>query len=110
MAVVSFQKPARYLQYYFRVTEKTGIRAGIMRGAQSKNVRILVFEYAYANKCFVEYMPPKWSQGTIYYQIFPERFRKENPFYAPENCVAWGSKTDSFQLYGWKFEWNPKIA
>lgn len=42
-AVVSFQKPARYLQYYFRVTEKTGIHVGIMRGEQLKNVRIPAF-------------------------------------------------------------------
>ena len=45
-------------------------------------------------------MPPKWSQGTIYYQIFPERFRKENPFYAPENCVAWGSKPTASNFMG----------
>ena len=42
VAVVSFQKPARYLQYYFRVTLFRS-KCCIMRGAQSKNVRILVF-------------------------------------------------------------------
>lgn len=101
VAVVSFQKPARYLQYYFRVTGKDGdTRWYNAWGTVEKCPDSGFFEYAYANKCFVEYMPPKWSQGTIYYQIFPERFRKENPFYAPENCVAWGSKPTASNFMG----------
>lgn len=100
-AVVSFQKPARYLQYYFRVTGKNGdTRWYNAWGTVEKCPDSGFFEYAYANKCFVEYMPPKWSQGTIYYQIFPERFRKGNPSYAPEDCVAWGSKPTASNFMG----------
>ena len=64
-AVVSFQKPARYLQYYFRVTGKNGdTRWYNAWGTVEKCPDSGFFEYAYANKCTVEYMPPKWSQGA----------------------------------------------
>lgn len=100
-ASVSFQKPARYLQYYFRVTGKTGETFWYNAwGTVEQCPESGFFEYAYANDSTVGQMPPKWSQGTVYYQIFPERFRKGDPSHAPENCMVWGSKPTPSNFMG----------
>lgn len=35
---------------------------------------------------------PDWVKGTVWYQIFPERFANGNPKLSPENVLEWESK------------------
>ncbi len=37
---------------------------------------------------------PDWAKGTIWYQIFPERFRNGDPSNDPEYCREWTSDWD----------------
>lgn len=104
-ATVAFQKPARYLQYYFQVKGKNGETVwynawGVVKEYPDSGF----FEYAYANNSPVGQMPPKWGQGTVYYQIFPERFRRGNALHMPENCQPWGSRPTSSNFMGGDLE------
>lgn len=36
-----------------------------------------------------EYRAPAWVKDTVWYQIFPERFRNGDPSISPDNATAW---------------------
>lgn len=45
---------------------------------------------------------PEWVAGTIWYQIFPERFANGNDAISPENALAWDSSIapKNFDFFG----------
>ncbi|MCI5650320.1 MAG: glycoside hydrolase family 13 protein [Fusicatenibacter sp.] len=91
-ATVAFRKPARYVQYCFRLTGNDGETIWYHAWGPVKSYPLeCYFEYAYANEVTVSQLPPVWSQGTVYYQIFPERFRNGDPSNDPKDCMPWGS-------------------
>lgn len=49
---------------------------------------------------------PEWVKKTIWYQIFPERFKNGNPKNDPENTLEWDSKAEltTTDFYGGDLE------
>lgn len=86
-----FPRVARYQKYYFRLKETNGeiwyySVFGIDRQEPGDNF----FEYLYANQNDVISVPG-WAQGTVYYQIFPERFFNGDGRNDPDSCMEWGT-------------------
>lgn len=46
------------------------------------------FLFPYIHEADSPDMPP-WAQNTVWYQIFPERFRRGNPAISPPNTADW---------------------
>ncbi len=75
-AEVSFQEEAHYIKYGFRLTDHAGERAWYNAyGFHAKETTEGSFEILQINETDVLHVPA-WSQGCIYYQIFPERFAR----------------------------------
>lgn len=56
------------------------------------------FCFPYVNEIDI-FKGPEWVKDTVFYQIFPERFKNGDPSISPENALPWGSadpKYDSF--------------
>lgn len=104
-ATVPFQKPARYIQYCFRLAGRDGQTVWYDAfGPRDAYPSYGYFEFAYANDTAVALMPPSWSLGTVYYQIFPERFRNGNPSNDPKDSLPWGSKPTPSNFMGGDLE------
>lgn len=43
---------------------------------------------------------PSWVQGTVFYQIFPDRFANGNPKNDPPETVPWTAKPTYFNYFG----------
>ncbi|MCK5832152.1 alpha amylase N-terminal ig-like domain-containing protein [bacterium] len=43
---------------------------------------------------------PDWARGTLFYQIFPERFANGNPSNDPQGTVPWGNKPEIDNFMG----------
>ncbi len=43
---------------------------------------------------------PRWAEGTVFYQIFPERFRNGDPGNDPPGAVPWDSAPANFNFFG----------
>ncbi|MBN1504413.1 MAG: alpha amylase N-terminal ig-like domain-containing protein, partial [Candidatus Eisenbacteria bacterium] len=43
---------------------------------------------------------PDWVEGTVFYQIFPERFRNGDPSNDPAGVVAWADEPANFNFFG----------
>ncbi|MBC7092858.1 DUF3459 domain-containing protein [Candidatus Bipolaricaulota bacterium] len=44
--------------------------------------------------------PPKWVQGAVFYQIFPDRFRNGDPRNDPPGARPWGELPDRTSFFG----------
>ena len=76
MAEVPFQEEAHYIKYCFRLTDQAGKTAWYNAyGLHAEESSEGSFEILQVNETDVLHVPV-WSQGCIYYQIFPERFAK----------------------------------
>ncbi len=88
---IEFSKVARYQKYYFKLTdngskEEYYSATGFSREAPEDGY----FEFLYANKGdVVDY--PEWAKGSIYYQIFPERFANGDTSNDPTETTPWGT-------------------
>ena len=89
-AEVSFQEEVHYIKYGFRLTDQAGntfwYNAYGFHGADTPEGS---FEILQINKTDV-LRAPAWSQGCIYYQIFPERFAKSGKIRGPFD--AWDAE------------------
>lgn len=75
-AEVSFQEETHYIKYGFRLTDQDGKTVWYNAyGFHTKETPEGSFEILQINETDVLRVPD-WSQGCIYYQIFPERFAK----------------------------------
>lgn len=76
VAEVSLLEEAHYIKYGFRLTDQAGKTAWYNAcGFHAKETPEGSFEILQINETDVLHIPA-WSQGCIYYQIFPERFAK----------------------------------
>lgn len=71
--------------------------------AARKNIgNYFKFPFLHGNDVF---QAPSWVKDTIWYQIFPERFKNGNPEISPANALAWGSKDPGvFDFFGGDLE------
>ena len=89
---IKFSKVARYQKYYFSLMDNTGERYYYsVNGFCNVVPEDGYFEYLYANENDVIKVP-EWAKGTIYYQIFPERFCDGNRYNNETNYMPWGSE------------------
>ena len=51
-------------------------------------------------KRFSVFKTPDWAKDTVFYQIFPDRFRNGDPFNDPKDVVSWGAKPTFFNWMG----------
>ena len=75
-AEIAFDGEAHYIKYGFRLTDQSGVQVWYNAcGFHENESRDGSFEILQINSTDVLRIP-SWSQGCIYYQIFPERFAK----------------------------------
>ena len=88
-AELSFDETAQYIRYYFEVKENTDITFWGREGMSMEKPEYY-FEYlATAENDIVRV--PEWAKGTIWYQIFPERFFNGDEKNDPKDVQAWGT-------------------
>ncbi|WP_445486640.1 alpha-glycosidase [Niallia sp. 03133] len=64
----------------------------------------LFFCLPYMHKCDV-FSPPDWVRKTIWYQIFPERFRNGDSSINPEHTIEWGQEEPNLtNFFGGDFQ------
>lgn len=84
-----FDEAAQYIRYYFEVRENNSTTF-CGREGMSKEKPEYFFEYlATAENDIVNI--PEWAKGTVWYQIFPERFFDGNEDNNPKDVQPWGS-------------------
>lgn len=89
---VIFRRVARYQKYIFLLEEINGEKWYYSAyGISSEEPKKGFFEYLYANGNDVV-KGPKWAEGIIYYQIFPERFCNGDHSNDPPECEMWGCR------------------
>lgn len=88
--IIDTVERTKYIKYYFQLT-KTGQNIYYnYYGATILKPTDGFFEYLYTNEKDI-YEAPDWSKGTVFYQIFPERFCNGDPTNDPENTEPWGA-------------------
>ncbi len=88
---IDTKEVARYQKYYFRVSDTAGNTSYIGCNGISDNIPDgEFFEYLYTNPGDALSIP-EWAQGTVYYQIFPERFANGDKGNDPDGTMEWGS-------------------
>ncbi|HEX3016932.1 MAG TPA: glycoside hydrolase family 13 protein [Caproicibacter sp.] len=89
------------LAYYFKVTSGSEVfyytQWGIVSRFDEKQTHFYWFVYPYIHKNCIHNVPD-WVKDSVFYEIFPDRFRNGNQGNDPENVEAWGGKCyfDSF--------------
>ena len=82
-ASVDFDEEAHYIKYGFILTDRLGMRTWYNAyGFHEEQTPEGSFEILQINETDVLRLPA-WSQGCIYYQIFPERFAKSGKVQGP---------------------------
>ena len=94
-----FHRVARYQKYYFELTEGEEIYYLTAQGVQSSQPEGGYYEFLYANRTGIVDLPA-WSQGQVFYQIFPERFANGDPSNDPEGVKPWGTAPDRENYMG----------
>ena len=70
---LSFDEAVQYIQYYFIVEDETKSEFWSRYGREYAKPKYF-FEYlATAEQDILE--PPAWAKGSVWYQIFPERWK-----------------------------------
>lgn len=89
--IIDTGEVARYIKYYFEIDDGTETiwlnYYGVGRSIPGDGF----FEYLYTNENDI-FAVPEWVKGSVFYQIFPERFLNGDPVNDPESTVQWGSK------------------
>lgn len=89
---ISFSKIARYQKYYFILEDNQGERLYYSVNGFSTDIpEDGHFEFLYANENDVVKVP-EWAKGTIYYQIFPERFLDGDSSNNEKDFMPWGTE------------------
>lgn len=88
---IEFSKVARYQKYYFRLTDKSRTEQFFLAsGFSSEEPTDGYFEFLYTNPGdVIKY--PDWVKGSVYYQIFPERFANGDTKNDPPETEEWGT-------------------
>lgn len=90
-ARVSFESTARYRKYFFKLIDFNDNEYFVSaNGIKEFAPKDGCFEYLYANGTDI-YSVPKWAEGCVYYQIFPERFCNGDKSLNPPETLPWGT-------------------
>ncbi|MCM3629512.1 alpha-glycosidase [Paenibacillus glycanilyticus] len=97
----SIKPPFRRLRYAFRLTDgdETVIMTENGFPAELPDNPNAFFDFPYINSADV-FSPPAWVKDAVFYQIFPERFAKNDPSLNPEKIEAWGGKPTPTNFFG----------
>lgn len=87
---VCFAQAARYQKYYFALFSGEEVRYLSAVGFSAAPPEDHFFEMVYANQQNGLNLP-EWAKGTIYYQIFPERFCNGDRQNDRAETMAWGT-------------------
>lgn len=83
--------PHRRIEYYFELKKNGQSFFYTERGFfDSKDSLKTPFRFPFLNEIDV-FTPPSWVKGTVWYQIFPERFANGNKEINPERTEDWGA-------------------
>lgn len=97
---VPFPEEAHYIKYYFVLQ---GLDGGAVcyceHGFSTEEPEQGFFELLQANETDVPALPD-WCAGTVYYQIFPERFATGNTNKALHAYVPWDSEPTRENYFG----------
>ena len=86
---VAFPEEAHYIKYFFRLTGLSGEeRFYCEHGVSDTEPATGFFELLQVNPADV-IAPPEWAMGTVYYQIFPERFARSGYTVPSHTLVPW---------------------
>ena len=85
-----FRQVARYQKYYFELTDEKETCYLTAEGIETDEPESGYFEFLYANRTGIVSLP-EWSQGQVFYQIFPERFANGDPSNDPKDVKPWGT-------------------
>ena len=97
-AELSFDETAQYIQYYF-VADHDGTSEFWGRSGRESARPKYYFEYlATAENDILA--PPAWASGSVWYQIFPERYDDGDPENNPQNVEPWGAKPTRENHFG----------
>lgn len=95
--------PNNRMRYGFKLTGYEGeviyyLERGIFKEPSTEIGDYFCFPYLHPND---QYQAPSWVKETVWYQIFPERFKNGNPSISPENVQEWGEgKVTPSSFYG----------
>jgi glycosidase len=89
--IINTKEVTRYIKYFFQIND--GINTFFLNyhGISSSVPKDGFFEYLYTNENDV-FKVPDWVKGSIFYQIFPERFCNGDKNNDPKSTEQWGSK------------------
>ena len=89
-----------YIKYYFILTDKSGKSIYLSQLGVTKTIPDhCYFEYLYTNDNDVINVP-KWANGIVYYQIFPERFNIGNKDKNRHEYEKWGNTPTRENFFG----------
>ncbi|MCH4033075.1 MAG: alpha-glycosidase [Lachnospiraceae bacterium] len=94
-----FHQVARYQKYYFELSAGKEIWYLTAEGFRRDPPEDGYFEFLYANRTGIVTLPD-WSQGQVFYQIFPERFANGDPSNDPKGVKTWGTIPDRENYMG----------
>jgi glycosidase len=88
---VEFPYTAKYTKYYFTVKGADGETCHVSEyGCVDEIPRSGFFEHLYTNRGDI-LGKPQWAKGLIYYQIFPDRFARDDGEAPGRALASWGS-------------------
>ena len=82
-----FSESVKYTQYFFELKVSDGIKYFSRDGIFNKAPRTF-FEYLATAERDI-YSVPEWAHGTVWYQIFPDRFHRSPNYGKQDNYVSW---------------------
>jgi cyclomaltodextrinase len=97
---VTLHLPSKRFRYVFYVEGVDGDRCWVAEnGIHRKRPRAYVYQYPYIHKND-RWHQPAWLAGTVFYQIFPDRFYNGDPSNDPPNKMKWGEKPTPSSMAG----------
>lgn len=85
------------LRYTFKLRDGAAVRYFGPRGLTSEAKGN---EYVLDPKRFRPFTVPTWVEGTVFYQIFPDRFANGDPRNDPKDVVPWNTKPTGDTRFG----------
>lgn len=86
---IDFSEPAQYVRYYFELDD--GVKSTYWgRNGLEECEPDYCFEYLATAELDIVQIP-EWAKGTVWYQIFPERFFNGNMHNDPADVQPWGA-------------------
>lgn len=97
--IIETETATRYINYYFSVECKNSMIWLNYNGVCNLEPDNGFFEYLYSNENDI-FKIPGWVKGSIFYQIFPDRFYNGDKSNDPEKCDKWGDEPTRLNFMG----------